>query len=185
VLPGNKTTNEHLYIYSALVIGWTNNESHHIQCFIRSRRAIKFTNINNSFMYRGIISILTVLLWVSCDRPECRNTNDIFSQLTPDKEEYKKELATEMQRIGMRNLRYWLDKPIVVEGKQLVEIYIQGHGLCAKGQLFVADKAKKIGLGTYGGDGYHGAELKNVEITILQDSAGTDFILAQVGKILD
>ena len=136
-------------------------------------------------MCRGIISILTVLLWVSCDRPECRNTNDIFSQLTPDKEEYKKELATEMQRIGMKNLRYWLDKPIVVDGKQLVQVYIQGHGLCAKGQLFVAYKAKKIGLGTYGGDGYHGAELKNAEITVSQDSAGTNFILEQVAKIID
>lgn len=88
-----------------------------------------------------------------------------------------------MRRIGMKNLRYWIDKPVVVNGKQFVEVYIQGHGLCAKGQLFVADKAKKTGLGGYGG--YHEAELKNVEITISQDSAGTNFILEQVGKIKD
>ncbi|MBO9681249.1 MAG: hypothetical protein J7502_01030 [Flavisolibacter sp.] len=90
-----------------------------------------------------------------------------------------------MQKIGTHNLRYWIDKPIVVEGKQLVEVYIQGHGLCAKGQLFVADKAKQKGLGSYGGGGYRGAELKNVEITISQNSAGTNFILEQVGKIID
>jgi hypothetical protein len=141
--------------------------------------------ILNTFPSKSIITILIVLLCVSCNRPECKNTNGIFNQFTPDKEEYKKELAAEMQKIGTNNLRYWLDKPIVVEGKQLVEVYIQGHGLCAKGQLFVADKAKQGGLGSYSGEGYRGAELKNVEITISQESGGTNFILAQVGKIID
>jgi hypothetical protein len=156
--------------------------SENIRCL---HTAITCSDIKHSFMYIRIIAILIVLLWVSCNRPECKNTNNIFSQLTPDKEEYKKELAAEMQRIGMKKLRYWLDKPVVVDGKQLVEVYIQGHGLCAKGQLFVADKAKKAGLGSYGGGGYHGAELKNVEITISQDSTGIHFILEKVDKITD
>jgi hypothetical protein len=49
----------------------------------------------------------------------------------------------------------------------------------------VADKAKQRVLGSNGGGGYRGAELKNVEITISQDAAGTNFILEQVGKLID
>ena len=120
------------------------------------------------FLDIRIISILIVLFLISCDRTECKNTNHIFNQFTPDKE--------------IKNLHYWLDKPIVVNGKQLVEVYIQGHGLCAKGQLFVADKAKQRGLESYGSEGYHGAELRNVDIRIQKDSAGTNFILEQVNK---
>jgi hypothetical protein len=130
-------------------------------------------------------AILLILLFLSCDRPECRNTNSIFDQFTPDKEEYKKELAMQMKTIGVNKLRYWLDRPIALEGKEFIEVYIQGQGLCAKTQLLVADKVKQKALGSDGGEGYRGAELKDVNIRISQDSTRTLFILEKVGKIID
>lgn len=47
MLLGYKTLNEHLYIYSALVISWTNNESRHIANAFNIRRyAFKIITIN-------------------------------------------------------------------------------------------------------------------------------------------
>ncbi len=90
-----------------------------------------------------------------------------------------------MQKIGINKLRYWYDKPVTVDGKQLVEVYVQGQGLCAKGQLLIADTSKQSRLVRYDGEGYHGAELKQVEITISKDSESTNFILENVGEIVD
>ncbi len=151
-------------------------------------------NIRQHFLIHGhkqtilrkqLVSILFILVLFSCSRPDCKNTNEIFERSAPDKEEYKKELASEMQRIGVNNLRYWIDKPVNVGGKQLIEVYIQGQGLCAKGQLFIEDSAKLPGRGNYGAGGYRGAEMKEVDIEINKDSAGTNFILQQVGRIID
>src|SRR5690349_17268747 len=50
-----------------------------------------------------------LLLLVSCDRPECQNYNKVFDQYTPDREEYKLELAKEVKGKEGK-LRYWLDK---------------------------------------------------------------------------
>ena len=136
-------------------------------------------------MRKQIVTVLFILVLFSCNKPDCRNTNDIFDRFTPDREEYKKELASEMQRIGIHNLRYWIDKPVSVDGKQFMQVYIQGQGLCAKAQLFVADNGKQPGLGNYGAGGYRGAELKEVDIRINKDVTGTNFILQQVGKIID
>lgn len=129
------------------------------------------------------VLLLIIVFAYSCDRPECKNANPIFNQFAPDTREYKSELAKQMQTIGAANLRFWFDKKIERGGKEFIEIYIQGDGLCAKGELLVVDKSKLKELRNNGG--YRGAELRGVEIKTVLDSTGTNFVLENIDSIID
>lgn len=124
--------------------------------------------------------LLIVVLSYSCDRPKCKNTNPIFNQFASDTEEYKSELAKQIKRIGLSNMNYWFDKSPDSSEKELYELFIQSNDLCAK--IIVENKTNRKRLGA---GGYSGAELKRVIIKIKHNSAGTNFILENIDKIID
>ena len=124
--------------------------------------------------------LLVFVLTISCDRPECKNSNPIFDQFTPDRNEYKRELAKQMKTIGEENLQYWFDKSQNVNNTEFYELYIQGDGLCAK--IVVENKSNRTRLGN---GGYRGAELKGIAIKTNQDSTETSFVLEKIERILD
>ncbi|MBK6963176.1 MAG: hypothetical protein IPH20_04360 [Bacteroidales bacterium] len=55
---------------------------------------------------------LTVLAvaFIACDRPECKNTNQIFDNYSPESNEYKTELAKQLDRIDNSKLTYWFNE---------------------------------------------------------------------------
>src|SRR5689334_5958646 len=104
----------------------------------------------NLFLIAAILNFI-----VACDRPECKNTNPVFDQFTPDETEYKTELIKQISLSSIPDLRYWFDVAYDRDEKYYILIYIQGDGLCAKGEIYVPDRRKIKGLRNKGG--YHGA----------------------------
>ncbi len=135
--------------------------------------------MQNKFVNLFLLLLIFVSL-NSCDRPQCKNTNPIFDQYNPATKEYKAELAKQIKIAGLQNLRYWFDKSLKENEKELYELYLQGESLCAK--IIVENKSNRKHLGN---GGYSGAELKGVKINIAQDSTGTNFILENIDKIID
>ena len=133
----------------------------------------------NMFLLTSIFIVVN-----SCDRPECNNTNPTFVKFTADSKEYKKELAKEMQSIGIENLSYWFEKYIKQGDKEFIEIHIQGKTLCAIGKIQVNDWSKISGMRKVT-NGYRGAELKGLRIKIQNDSTETNFVYDNIETIID
>lgn len=136
-------------------------------------------SISKSF----IISSITILL-ISCDRPQCKNTNPIFDKFTPDTKEYKDELVKQLNLIGAKNLTYWVADYDFDKNYLLVNI--QGNGLCAKGSVLVKDWTKISRIQKKGfGPNRIGAELTGFEMDIIQDSTSTTFVFKNYDSLID
>lgn len=119
----------------------------------------------------------------SCDRKECKNNNPVFDQYKPESQEYKKELAKQMQQDGTENLTYWYNKSHEINGQEYLELFIQNDYVCAKGIIQVKDKAKRRGLES--DKGYSGAELRGVSIKTEDSPNGINFVLENIESIID
>ncbi len=119
----------------------------------------------------------------SCDRKACKNLNPVFDQYPPESQEYKKELAKQMQHEGAENLSYWYNKSQEINGQEYLELFIQNDYVCAKGIIQVKDKTKRRGL--QNNKGYSGAQLKGVAIKTEENAEGINFVLENIEKIID
>jgi hypothetical protein len=131
---------------------------------------------------------LIIVSIISCDRPTCTNTNRVFDQNPPASKEYKRELARSINTAGHNNVRYWIDEYMEKEGKTLMTIYIQGHGLCAKGILDITNSNGNSRLQHYKevkGGSYSGAELSGLTYDIDSSHGDYNFIFRDVQRIID
>ena len=134
-----------------------------------------------------MITAFTLLLFiVSCDRPECTNTNKVFDNFTPEAREYKDELIKQLEKTNKSELRFWLKNCKEMNGSQFINVNIQSEKICAEMELIIASSEKGIDeiLKTKG-EGYLGAELKNLKFEIKKDSSSTEFIFEEISEIID
>lgn len=129
-------------------------------------------------------ALLIAVAALSCDRPECTNTNPVFDKFLPAAEEYKAELAKQLQKDG--DITYWIDRYEERNGQPYLHVFIQGDSLCARGivQIGRSDETAADVIKAKAG-GYHGAELCNPELEIHQDTSTTTFSFASLGRIID
>src|SRR5690349_3150112 len=121
----------------------------------------------------------------SCNMPSCENTNPVFNRYTPDKEEYKAELTKQINHIGESNLRYWLKDLTERNGQSYINVFVQGKDLCAVEEIQVNNWEKLKSIRETKGNGYGGAELKGLKVSIAQTSSGTSFLYKDVDRIID
>ena len=130
------------------------------------------------------LALILIALQISCDRPSCQNTNPIFDKFEPQSNEYKYELAAQIRSVGFENLDYWFDRYLNENGKEFIEIYIQGKSLCAKSVVEVNDWSKIETLRKKV-NGFHGAKLNGFQMRIEQIGKETHFIFEDVENIVD
>lgn len=127
----------------------------------------------------------SLILLASCNSRDCENTSAIFNAFTHDSKEYRDELARQIQSIGADHLTYWLDGYTARADQELLQVRIQGEGLCAVGVLLVPDWHKLEGIRAKKGMGYHGAKLAGLRFDIEADSAGARLVYRDVERIVD
>ena len=132
-----------------------------------------------------LILAVAIIFFVSCDRPECTNTNPVFDSNGIETIDYKRELASEIERIGMENLTYWFSDYTVQNGKEFITVNIQGEGLCALGILQVNEWTNIEGIKKTAGVSYRGAELKGLVYDIVDDGSSINFIYQDIEHIVD
>jgi hypothetical protein len=129
------------------------------------------------------IAIL-ILATVSCDRPECQNTNPIFDRFTPAQEEYKLELVKQVKGRESK-LRYWLDRYEEKNNREYLMVFIQGDSLCAKAEILIENWEGIEGIRRVKGKGYSGAELAGFKYDVHFQSERTTFSYRGVDRIVD
>lgn len=137
--------------------------------------------------YKSLLPLLciSILLLVSCDRPQCNNSNPIFENNEPNSEIYKAELARQLKRIDTSNLRYWLRK---YENNQDVEslyFYIQNDELCAVIHMTMTHWTKLENLRDKQGIGRRGAEFVNLQYDIITNKDKTQFFYKDFDRLID
>lgn len=135
-------------------------------------------------MFRLLFVFLFSFL-LSCDRPECRNTNPVFDRHPFHSLEYKAELARVITNKGERNLTYWLAYYYHQDNKDYATIYVQGVNVCA---IMLMDITHGEGWKNFKeaqGAGYNGAQLINLHYRIEQNGLQTDFVFEKMRMILD
>jgi hypothetical protein len=131
-----------------------------------------------------IIYAAASLFMISCNVPQCRNTNPVFENSSPDSEEYKAELAKQMRTIGTKNLSFRHVKYLKKQGAEYILVNITGEGVCALAEVQVTNWEKISGLRKEV-SGYSGAELQGLDIELAKDSTGMNFVFKNIDGIID
>jgi hypothetical protein len=129
--------------------------------------------------------LLMIIATVSCDRPNCENSNLIFDKYDIYSEEYKTELLSQIKINGQNNLTYWFDNYVEKDGEEYIIVKIQNDSLCAKGVIKVDDWYKIEGIKRTKGKGYVGAELKGLTFNVEKKSDNIEFIYKGITGIVD
>jgi hypothetical protein len=136
-------------------------------------------------LLKSTVLLCLLLLIVSCDRPQCKNTNQLFDKYSPDSKEYKEELIKQLKLIENSELSYWFKEYKLENEKEYIYVFIQGRNLCAVGELTVKQWGNLGSIQRTKGMGYQGAQLTNLKFDIYQDSSKTELIYKSHGMILD
>lgn len=141
-------------------------------------------------MIKSVLKLLSAFyvltLIVSCDRPECKNTNPIFNQHAPQTKVYKDELARQLKLVDNSKLSYWMGFYQKKDNQEYIHANIQGDGLCAVIALSIKESQDGIeGILRTKGKSYHGAGLKGLKFDVVQDSSRTEFVYKSVESIID
>ena len=131
------------------------------------------------------ILALSLICFVSCDRPRCNNKNLIFETFEPNSKKYKDELVAQLNSVDSSQLAYWLQKYDNQNGKETLYFNIQGDGLCAVLHLSVNHWDKLEHIRERKGIGRRGAEFTNLKFQIYQDSSSTDFVYISYDRLID
>jgi len=122
------------------------------------------------FPVRYFLSISFFILFISCDRPQCENTNVIFDSNTPESFIYKTELEKNINQIGSDNLDYWLKSYKEKDGKDYLLVNVQNDTLCAIMQLTVTNWNELRDIREKKGVGRIGAKLGGLKYTIVTNA---------------
>ncbi|MDB4203747.1 hypothetical protein N9758_02120 [Flavobacteriaceae bacterium] len=131
------------------------------------------------------ILALSLICFISCDRPRCNNKNLIFETFEPNSKKYKDELVAQLNSVDSSQLTYWLQKYDNQNGKETLYFNIQGDGLCAVLHLSVNHWNKLEHIRERKGIGRRGAEFTNLKFQIYQDSSSTDFVYISYDRLID
>ena len=131
------------------------------------------------------ILLVFVLGFISCDRPNCTNTNQVFESNNPESKHYKDELVKQLKNIDQTKLRYWLQKYEERNGKEFLHFNIQSDGLCAIIVLRMSTWEKLENLRKKKGASYRGAEFVNLKFETQTNDSSTEFIYKSFDRIID
>ena len=131
-----------------------------------------------------VIVALFIIL-ASCDRPNCKNTNPIFDDYSPESQIYKNELFSSINNSKIRDFRFWFKDLKQINGIQELQFDIQNENICAVISMEFPQIENLNTLIQKNGNSYHGAEFKNLKFKSIQDSNFIKFVLIDFDEIID
>jgi hypothetical protein len=117
-------------------------------------------------------------------RPECKNDNPAFDLYDPISNDYKRELATQLQSRDKHSIHYWIDKYIEIDKKPFMTVYVQAEGLCAKAYIDIKNPNKMQKFKNVKGISYTGKEIIGFQYAI-DTVDGKILFLFEEGKVED
>lgn len=134
-----------------------------------------------------IPAVAVLLFTASCNKPECTNTNPILKQYSPADKEYKAELARLLSTTNSDSIIAWIaQQPYAKEGEtEYMYVDLTGRGICATAEVDITGNEQLAQFRSVEGKSYSGAMLSGFEYHISQTDSGYNFVLDDIGEILD
>jgi hypothetical protein len=129
-----------------------------------------------------VVPAVILLAFASCN---ISNKKDVFADLDPASKKYKQELARQIQNTDGNELTFTLNQYLKIEGKDYLDISINGKDIHAKSLILVNNWNKLEGIKQTKGVGYSGAELKNLQLSIINVDTEPTFIYKDLDKVVD
>ena len=129
--------------------------------------------------------ILIVVLFMSCDRPECGSTNPIFNEHKPIDQPYQNELAKIIDSAGKDAFDYWIAGYHKNDVAEYLMVHTQNNDVCAIAMLVNPGLEELEHIAFVGGGGYRGAKLSGLNYEIERHGDSVMFVCTAVGKIID
>ncbi len=128
------------------------------------------------------ISLIGIIISLSA----CNNVpkDSIFSKLSPTSKEYRNKLANVIES-KPEELTYTLNKYLQENGREYLDVQVEGNDFEAKGLVLVNNWNKLEDIKRTKGLGYSGATLKGLKVDIQQNDSGAEFIYKDLEKIVD
>lgn len=134
--------------------------------------------------YIALLSLILIISSCGNDKPECHNYNPRFERYGPKSNEYKAELARQLQLRNFQNIRYFIDKYEEIDGKPFMTVDIIGDELCAKAYIDIKNPNKMQKFKNVKGISYSGAELAGFQYKI-DTVDGKILFLFEEGRVID
>ncbi len=123
---------------------------------------------------------------LSCNRPQCNNTNPVFENNLPASPIYKNELAKQLEQQNNDGLTYWFKSYEERNGKTYLQFYVQNDSVCAVADVLVRQWDDKLAeIKQTKGMGYVGAEITGLQFTVEQHGDSTEFVYQSLSRIID
>ncbi len=132
-----------------------------------------------------LLLVSVSMIFMSCNKTGCDSNNPIFQKHLPNSPQYKSELARLLKTTNTSQISFWFKEYIQNDKKEYILLQVQGTDLCGVMELEVANWDKLQQLRSTKGKGYRGAEFKNLQYEIKQDSASLSFVYKDIEKIVD
>lgn len=135
--------------------------------------------------------LLLILIFIcsfsfnSCNRDSCFNTNQILQNNAPNSIKYKSELSKILKNSNQSRFTFWFKEYIQNENNEVMLVNVQGNGICAVMEIDIKKWDKLQQLRTVKGKGYSGAEFKNLQFDIQEDSTNIRFVFKDLDQIVD
>jgi hypothetical protein len=125
--------------------------------------------------------IASAFLLISCDMPQCKNTNPVFEKYSPESEPYKAELA---KRLFAMNAEFWIAGYKEMNHEEYICLYTQSDNLCAVAVMRIGNSKNLEQFKRNKGFGYTGAKIAGIKYMTLNEGIKTEFILSDC-EIID
>lgn len=130
-------------------------------------------------------SLIFLSFAISCNTSEVKQ-NPVFEKSLPDSKVYKDELIKQLGKADKSKLSYYFDSYEVIDGKEYLNITIEGENLYAHTLMLVKnwDEILKP-IKESKGKGYGGGELVNLKYEIVQNPTAVEFVYLSAAEIAD
>jgi hypothetical protein len=129
------------------------------------------------------VTISFIVALASCNNETNRSGNPVFEKFSPASREYKDELAKKLQS-NPAEFHYTFNCLVEQEGKEYLDIEVEGDDFTAKGLVLVNNWTKMEAIKKTKGQGYSGAELRGLKLKVEENPSGANLVYDDVEKIV-
>lgn len=134
---------------------------------------------------KHIALIAFLIIAVSCGKTETKAIDPAFKNNAPESKAYKDELAEQLKTANTKKVSYYFEDYSEKDGIHYLNINIEGD-INAKTTITVNKADDKLAeIIRTKGKSYYGAELKNLQLDVVQDSLTTEFVYKSVDEVVD
>lgn len=136
-------------------------------------------------MRYSIFTIAIALLLASCSNYQCTNVNPVFEQYKPADREYKAELARVVTLANKDSLASWIHSYKSIKGREYMYVNMIGRGICAVAIMDITGNSELAEYRKSKGQSHNGAFLPHIKYHIEQTDKGYNFVLDDIGEMMD